>query len=117
MGLFFVFDFFELFVEGFHAEVDCFFEGVGGLCGYLVGFLGDVEADDYLLVEGGFRLDHTERHFGTHYIGITTGQFFYFLVDKGSEFLADVKVDGIDVNFHIFLLFLVHAGVQVGNYF
>lgn len=113
--LFLVLGLFKLFVKRFESEVDCFFECVGGFVGYEF-VLRNEDADDGLLVERGFGFNDFKRYLDGVDSRISAHQLVDFFVDEGVKLLRDVEVDSFDINVHVFLLFLVHGDVRVGNF-
>ena len=112
----FVFAFFELAFESFHGVVDGFFEGVGYFGCHDFGLLGLSYFYYYFLVHGRFRFHYLKSDVDGGNRFVATGQFFRFLVDKSCQTVGDVKMDCLNTNFHIILLFFVRAGAQVDNF-
>ena len=115
-ALFLGFFLFELAVDGFEAEVNCFLEGVGGLRRHYVFVLGHGHFYGDFLVHCRFGLHDFEGDVDVGYCCVMTGEFFGFFVDEGRETVSDVKVDCLDSDFHGCPPFFVHAGVRVDNY-
>ena len=105
MGLFVATTFLELTFQGVHAVVDGFLEGVGYLVGEQILAAGHVQAHRRLLVHGSLGFHDLEYNLGIRDLLIVLSQFFHFLVDDVIQFLGCIKVDGIDFNFLINLLF------------
>lgn len=107
----------ELAVDGIEAEVDGFFEGVGGLGGHGVVVVGHYDFDEGLLVHGRFGFHYLEGCVYGAYIGKAAGETLGFFVDERGEGFGDVEVDCLNADVHVILLFFVHEDVRVRNCF
>ena len=89
--LFLFFFLFELTVDGVEAEIDGFFECVGGFVGEDVLVLWHTYADEGVFVECRFRFDHLKSYVDVGDVGVVTRDAFGFFLDERFEFSAASK--------------------------
>ena len=109
----FFLQFAELFLQSIHAIVDTFFKSVANFrCKKLIVFYLNLYV--CLLVEGCFRLHHLQGDFDVVNLIVETLQFRDFLLDEATQLIRSVEVNGLNSNFHNYLLFLWGAHLLGG---
>ena len=97
--------FLKLSFEGINTVVYSLLESIGNLICEQILTAGHIESHRCLLVHCSLGLHYLQDNFGIADFLIVLTQLINFLVDEVIQFLSCIKMDGIDFNFHINLLF------------
>ena len=97
--------FFNLTEQRINAEVNTLFKRVAHLFSMQV-ITGQGNIDRSFFIFGSFRFYNLQYKFNLNYVFASSFEFCSFLFNKCIQFFCGIEVDGLNLEFHKYLLFL-----------